>query len=285
MAAGVKRGRSALDDADRLSGEKGGDVLDHLPVSGAIAIGRDIAEVRRDLGPRQGAEGMVERQRLGIEDVEPGARDPLLAQTLHKLRSAGKKLFLLTNSRWPYTEKMMTYLLGGAMSEYPTWRNFFDVVIVAATKPAFFQERRPMMERVVAPGSGDEGLKKGGELAMHFSYWAATGTMVGTWRVGDRQPQRVRFPVNFIPGLDEGLDGITAHTRRRFIIPPELAWGAQGNGWQVPPNTSVIFDVECLWVQAPLAPPTPTPAGAGEQGPPAPTPTPARVPRPSGGGH
>ena len=45
---------------------------------------------------------------------------PNLAPTLHKLRSAGKKLFLLTNSRWAYTEKMMTYLLGGAMSEYPT---------------------------------------------------------------------------------------------------------------------------------------------------------------------
>jgi HAD superfamily 5'-nucleotidase-like hydrolase len=74
-------------------------------------------------------------------------RDPELAPALHKLRSAGKKLFLLTNSRAPYTDKVMTYLLGGAMVEYPTWRHFFDVVVVAAAKPAFFQERRPLMER------------------------------------------------------------------------------------------------------------------------------------------
>lgn len=74
-------------------------------------------------------------------------RDPLLAQTLHKLRSAGKKLFLLTNSRWPYTEKMMTYLLGGAMPEYPSFRHYFDVIIVASAKPAFFQERRPLYVR------------------------------------------------------------------------------------------------------------------------------------------
>jgi HAD superfamily 5'-nucleotidase-like hydrolase len=74
-------------------------------------------------------------------------RDPNLAPALHKLRSAGKKLFLLTNSRAAYTEKMMTYLLGGAMSEYPKWQNFFDVVIVAATKPIFFTERRPLLER------------------------------------------------------------------------------------------------------------------------------------------
>jgi hypothetical protein len=72
---------------------------------------------------------------------------------VHKLRSAGKKLFLLTNSRGEYTERMMTYLLGGSMPEYPTWRNFFDVVIVAATKPAFFQERRPLLERDGTSGS------------------------------------------------------------------------------------------------------------------------------------
>ena len=75
-------------------------------------------------------------------------RDPDLAPTLHKLRSAGKRLFLLTNSRATYTDKMMNYLLGHAMTEYPSWRNFFDIVIVAATKPAFFQERRPLLERV-----------------------------------------------------------------------------------------------------------------------------------------
>jgi 5'-nucleotidase len=73
-------------------------------------------------------------------------KDLELAPTLHKLRSSGKKLFLLTNSRWSYTDKMMTYLLDGAMGEYPHWRNYFDVVIVAATKPAFFQEQRPLME-------------------------------------------------------------------------------------------------------------------------------------------
>jgi 5'-nucleotidase len=74
-------------------------------------------------------------------------KDHDLAPTLHKLRSAGKKLFVLTNSRWSYTDKMMTYLLDGEMSEYPHWRNYFDVVVVAATKPAFFQEHRPLMER------------------------------------------------------------------------------------------------------------------------------------------
>ena len=74
-------------------------------------------------------------------------RDEGLARTLHKLRSAGKKIFLLTNSPSSYTQTMLDYLLGGAMPEYPSWRHYFDVVIAAAQKPSWFQEGRPLMER------------------------------------------------------------------------------------------------------------------------------------------
>jgi 5'-nucleotidase len=74
-------------------------------------------------------------------------RDPELARTLHKLRSAGKRLFLLTNSPFHFTDQMMTYLLGDAMPEYPTWRHYFDIVNCAAGKPRWFQEGRPLLER------------------------------------------------------------------------------------------------------------------------------------------
>lgn len=74
-------------------------------------------------------------------------RDPDLARTLHKLRSAGKKLFLLTNSPFGYTDAVMTYLLGSAMPEYPSWHHFFDIVICSAQKPAWFQDGKPFVER------------------------------------------------------------------------------------------------------------------------------------------
>lgn len=66
--------------------------------------------------------------------------DPELPQTLHKLRSAGKKLFVLTNSYWDYTKAVMSFLLDGRLAEYPRWLNYFDVVIVGAQKPGFFTE-------------------------------------------------------------------------------------------------------------------------------------------------
>ncbi|MBV8759590.1 MAG: HAD family hydrolase, partial [Deltaproteobacteria bacterium] len=79
-------------------------------------------------------------------------KDPLLAETLHKFRSSGKKLFLLTNSLYDYTSVVMSYLLDGERKAYPSWRNYFDIVIVGGAKPAFFNELRPFFQ--VDPVSG-----------------------------------------------------------------------------------------------------------------------------------
>ena len=74
------------------------------------------------------------------------APEPSLALTFHKLRSAGKSLFILTNSYARYTEHVMSYLLGGVLDEYPDWRNYFDIVITGAGKPSFFTERSSFLE-------------------------------------------------------------------------------------------------------------------------------------------
>ena len=73
-------------------------------------------------------------------------RDPELGPALHKLRSAGKKLFLLTNSHLDYTEAVMHHVLDGVLPEYPSWRNYFDAVITAAGKPGFFAGSAPFAE-------------------------------------------------------------------------------------------------------------------------------------------
>src|SRR3954464_1202356 len=75
--------------------------------------------------------------------IEP---DPELAQALHKLRSGGKKLFVLTNSLWDYTDTVMSSLVEGRLAEYASGRNYFDYVIVGAQKPVFFPEHKPFTE-------------------------------------------------------------------------------------------------------------------------------------------
>jgi HAD superfamily 5'-nucleotidase-like hydrolase len=72
--------------------------------------------------------------------------DPDLPATLHKLRSSGKRLFLLTNSFWDYTDAVMRFVLDGKLAAYASWRHYFDVVVVAGSKPAFFTDRNPFVE-------------------------------------------------------------------------------------------------------------------------------------------
>lgn len=91
--------------------------------------------------------------------------DPELPQALIDQRQAGKKLLLITNSDWEYTSFMMTYSMDRFLKKGQTWRDLFDVVIVAARKPEFFSVRGPLFEVVNEEGllrPALKGLQAGG---------------------------------------------------------------------------------------------------------------------------
>jgi len=86
-------------------------------------------------------------------------KDNRLAQTLHRLRSSGKKLFLLTNSHWHYTDHVMTFLLDNALPQYSSWRHYFDFIIVDAQKPKWFsQHDHPLEEIQTSENKKGEGI-------------------------------------------------------------------------------------------------------------------------------
>jgi HAD superfamily 5'-nucleotidase-like hydrolase len=95
-------------------------------------------------------------------------KDSSLPETLHKLRSAGKKLFLLTNSYYDYTRAVMSYLLDGAIAASPSWRDYFDIVIVGGEKPGFFTGRKPFVK--IEPESGGVVMGEVLELARDGIY-------------------------------------------------------------------------------------------------------------------
>ncbi len=79
-------------------------------------------------------------------------KDKHRTQTLVRLIDAGKKLFLLTNSQWDYTQTVMSYLYDNAHEDFSSWRDYFEWVIVGSGKPTFFTGNAPFYE--VMPESG-----------------------------------------------------------------------------------------------------------------------------------
>ncbi|CAA7400154.1 unnamed protein product [Spirodela intermedia] len=81
--------------------------------------------------------------------VEP---DPELPLALLDQKEAGKQLVLITNSDYHYTNKMMQHAFNRFLPNDMGWRDLFNMVIVSARKPEFFQMANPLYEIVTSDG-------------------------------------------------------------------------------------------------------------------------------------
>ena len=121
-------------------------------------------------------------------------KDLELGPALHKLRSGGKKLFVLTNSFWDYTETVMSFVLDGVLPEYPSWKNYFDIIITGAAKPGWFSERRPILEL------GEGGRVVGEAQALERGRMYQGGSLAEFERIGGIGGDRVLFVGDHIYG-------------------------------------------------------------------------------------
>ena len=102
------------------------------------------------------------------------------------------------------------------------------------------------------PGAGAE-AKAGQGVSVHYTGWLFYGGERG--RKFDSSKDRGK-PFAFalgagqvIKGWDEGVQGMKAGGTRLLTIPPGLAYGARGAGGVIPPNATLIFEVELLAIE------------------------------------
>ena len=95
--------------------------------------------------------------------------------------------------------------------------------------------------------------KTGQTCVMHYTGWLSEGDAKGKKfdsSVDHGSP--FEFPIGMkqvIGGWDEGVATMKVGGKRTLIIPPELGYGARGAGGVIPPNATLIFDVELLGIK------------------------------------
>lgn len=94
-------------------------------------------------------------------------------------------------------------------------------------------------------GNGAEAAA-GQEVTVHYTGWLTDGKKFDSSK--DRDDPFV-FPLGggrVIRGWDEGVQGMKVGGTRKLTIPPALGYGAHGAGGVIPPNATLVFEVELL---------------------------------------
>ncbi|WP_242131722.1 peptidylprolyl isomerase [Aestuariivivens marinum] len=102
--------------------------------------------------------------------------------------------------------------------------------------------------QIIQKGDGTK-AEKGKTVSVHYKGQLADGTVFDS---SYKRNQPIDFALGVgqvIPGWDEGIGLLKVGDKARFVIPSHLAYGSAGAGGVIPPNATLIFDVELMNVK------------------------------------
>ncbi|WP_242533471.1 FKBP-type peptidyl-prolyl cis-trans isomerase [Niveibacterium umoris] len=94
-------------------------------------------------------------------------------------------------------------------------------------------------------GTGAE-AKPGRTVVVHYTGWLTDGTKFDSSKDRDEPFSFLLGRGQVIRGWDDGVAGMKVGGSRKLTIPPQLGYGRRGAGGVIPPNATLVFEVELL---------------------------------------
>jgi FKBP-type peptidyl-prolyl cis-trans isomerase FkpA len=136
----------------------------------------------------------------------------------------------------------------GAPAGTPTEGQATSNAASAPAAPAATAPAGDLKVEDLTTGSGTE-AKPGNKVSVHYTGWLTDGKEFDSSK---KAGQPFTFQLGsgaVIAGWDKGVQGMKVGGKRKLTIPPQLAYGERGAGGVIPPNATLVFEVELLKVE------------------------------------
>lgn len=117
--------------------------------------------------------------------------------------------------------------------------------LIGELSQGFEKTESGLRYKFIVKGSGAQ-AEKGKTVSVHYKGMLPDGTVFDS---SYKRKEPIEFPLgkgHVIEGWDEGIQLLKVGDQARFVIPPHIAYGQRGAGGVIPPNATLIFDVELV---------------------------------------